>query len=97
MGRSKTRPRLAVSRYRVELRPAAVRHLKKIKGTDKARLVGAIELLATDPRPPASRQLKGRPAWRVRVGDFRIIYTINDDQILIVVIALGHRHDIYQQ
>jgi mRNA-degrading endonuclease RelE of RelBE toxin-antitoxin system len=44
----------------------------------------AIALLAEDPRPPASRALRGRPAWRVRVGDYRIIYAIEDDLLLIV-------------
>jgi len=84
-----------VSQYRVEFRPAAVRQLKKIKGDDRARLLGALSLLEVDPRPPASRQLNGRPGWRVRVGDFRIIYTIDDGVLLIVVIAVGHRREVY--
>lgn len=46
------------------------------------RLQGAIALLARDPRPPASRPLRGRPAFRVRVGDYRVIYTIDDDVLL---------------
>jgi mRNA interferase RelE/StbE len=57
----------------------------------------AIALLAEDPRPPASRPLRGRPAWRVRVGDSLIIYTIEDDMLLIVVVTLGHRRDIYER
>jgi mRNA interferase RelE/StbE len=57
----------------------------------------AIALLAEDPRPPASRPLRGRPAWRVRAGDYRIIYTIEDDVLLIVVVTLGHRRDVYER
>ena len=57
----------------------------------------AIALLAEDPRPPASRPLRGRPAWRVRVGDYRVIYTIEDDVLLIVLVTLGHRPDIYER
>ena len=62
----------------------------------RARLQGVIAMLATDPRPPASRPLTGRPAWRVRVGDYRIIYTIEDDVLLVVVVTLGHRRQVYR-
>lgn len=82
--------------YRVELRPAAERALRKIDPRDQRRLQGAIALLAADPRPPAARRLVGRPAWRLGVGDFRIIYTIDDDVLLIVVVTVGHRRDVYR-
>jgi mRNA interferase RelE/StbE len=86
-----------VSRYRIELRPAVVRALRKLDPPVARRLQAAIALLAEDPRPPASRPLRGRPAWRVRVGDYRVIYTIEDDVLLIVVVTLGHRRDIYDR
>ena len=85
-----------MSRYRVEVRPGAVRALRKIDPTIRPRIEGIITLLAEDPRPPASRPLRGRPGYRVRVGDYRIIYTIEDDVLLIVVVALGHRRDVYR-
>jgi mRNA interferase RelE/StbE len=90
------RPRLDVSRYRVEVRPAAVRALRNIDRNARPRIEGAIALLAEDPRPPASRPLRGRDGYRVRVGDYRIIYTIQDDVLLIVVVTLGHRREIYR-
>ena len=83
--------------YRIELRPAAVRSLRKLDGGIAKRIQGAIALLATDPRPPNSRKLRGRDAYRVRVGDYRIIYTIQDDVLLVVVVLLGHRRDIYEK
>jgi len=86
-----------VTRYRVEVRPAAARALRKLDPTVRPRIQGAIELLADDPRPPASRPLRGRPGYRVRVGDYRILYTIADDVLLIVVVTLGHRRDIYDR
>jgi len=86
-----------VSQYRIELRPAAVRALRKLAPPIRRRVQGAIALLAHDPRPPAARALKGRPGLRVRVGDYRIIYTIHDDVLLIVVVALGHRREIYDR
>ncbi len=61
------------------------------------RVQDLIGLLAHDPRPPASRPLRGRPGYRVRVGDYRIIYTIADEVLLIVVVALGHRREVYDR
>jgi mRNA interferase RelE/StbE len=84
-----------VSRYRVEVRPAALRTLRNLDATVRPRIEGAIALLAEDPRPPASRPLRGRPGYRVRVGDYRIIYTVQDDVLLIVVVTLGHRREVY--
>ena len=86
-----------MNQHRIELRPAAARALRKLDPPTARRLQGAIALLATDPRPPAARPLKGRPGLRVRVGDYRIIYTINDDILLIVIVTLGHRRDIYNR
>ncbi|MGX1160748.1 mRNA interferase RelE/StbE [Arthrobacter sp. SLBN-100] len=86
-----------MSPYRIELRPAAIRALKKIHPEDKERVQGAIALLGQDPRPPKAIALSGRPGYRVRVGNYRIIYTIQDDVLLVVVVNLGHRRDIYQK
>jgi mRNA interferase RelE/StbE len=86
-----------VTTYRIELRPAAARALRKLDPVVRPRIQGAIALLADDPRPPASRPLRGRPGYRVRVGDYRIIYTIADDVLLIVVVALGHRREVYDR
>ena len=85
------------SRYRIELRPAAAHALKKIPRRDQDRIRGAITLLAEDPRPPASRALSGRPGYRVRVGDYRILYTIDDGVLLVVVVTIGHRRDVYER
>ena len=83
--------------YRIELRPAAVRALKKIDHRDRERLRGAIALLGDDPRPPAAKPLRGRPAWRVRVGDYRIIYMFDDGVLHTVVVAPGHRYDVFKR
>lgn len=86
-----------MSEYRIELRPAAVRALRKLDPPVRRRLQGAIALLAQDPRPPAARALKGRPGLRVRVGEYRILYTVHDDVLLVVVVALGHRREVYDR
>jgi mRNA interferase RelE/StbE len=84
-----------VTRYRIEVRPAAARALGKLDRDVQPRVRAAIALLAEDPRPPASRPLRGRPGYRVRVGDYRVIYTVADEVLLIVVVTLGHRRDVY--
>jgi len=84
-----------VSRYRIEVRPAAARALRKLDPNVRPRIQGAIALLAEDPRPPAARLLRGRPGYRLRVGDYRIIYTVADDLLLVVLVTVGHRRDVY--
>lgn len=86
-----------MSEYRIELRPAAVRALRKLDPPMRRRLQGVIALLAHDPRPPTARALRGRPGLRVRVGDYRIIYTVQDGVLLVVVVTLGHRRDVYDR
>ena len=83
--------------HRIELRPAAVRALEKLDPPVARRLQGAIALLAEDPRPPAARALRGRPGLRVRVGDYRLIYTVEDGVLLVVVVTVGHRRDVYDR
>lgn len=83
--------------YEIELRPAALRALKKIDRQDQPRIRGAIALLAVDPRPPGAKALRGRDGLRIRVGDYRIIYTVQDSKLLIVVVTLGHRREVYDR
>ena len=83
--------------YRVELKPAVVRELGSLQRRDRLRVARAIDGLAHGPRPPRVEKLKGSDdLWRVRVGDFRIIYTVNDDKLLILVIRVGHRRHVYR-
>ncbi|QNK80057.1 type II toxin-antitoxin system RelE/ParE family toxin [Nakamurella sp. PAMC28650] len=86
-----------MSGYRIELRPAAARALSKLDPAVSRRIQGAIALLAEDPRPPNARAMQGRPGLRVRVGDYCILYSVHDDVLLVVVLRLGHRLDIYDQ
>lgn len=84
--------------YRVEVAPAAVRQLRKLNPDARRRVQAAVELLADQPRPNAAKRLVGGDGeWRVRTGDYRIIYEIRDDVLLVLVVAVGHRRDIYQR
>lgn len=84
--------------YRVEVAPAAVRQLRKLTPDARRRVQAAIELLADQPRPNAAKKLVGGDGeWRVRTGDYRIIYEIRDDVLLVLVLAVAHRRDIYHR
>ena len=83
--------------HRVEVRPAAVRALRTLDSPVRERIQGAIALLGEDPRPPGARRLQGRDGLRVRVGDYRIIYVVRDDVLIVVVVTLGHRRDVYER
>jgi mRNA interferase RelE/StbE len=82
--------------YNVTLVPSAARQLRKFDPDVRRRIQAAIELLAIDPRPPAATQLVGGSGeWRVRTGNYRIIYEINDGELVVLVLRMGHRRDIY--
>lgn len=83
--------------HRVEVAPAAARQLGKLAPAARRRVQAAIELLAGQPRPSGAKKLVGGAGeWRVRTGDFRIVYEIHDDFLLVLVVAVGHRRDIYR-
>lgn len=83
--------------YSVELTPAAARQLRKLDPPARRQVQAAIDLLAATPRPPGSKQLVGGAGERrVRTGDYRIIYEIHDDLLLVLVLAVGHRRNIYK-
>ncbi|MDP3971367.1 MAG: type II toxin-antitoxin system RelE/ParE family toxin [Candidatus Nanopelagicales bacterium] len=85
-------------KYTVSLAPAAIRDLKKLDRAGRHRVQTAIDLLATEPRPPGARKLSGGTnEWRVRTGDYRIIYEVDDRIVTVLVLALGHRRDIYRR
>lgn len=84
-------------RYQVGLLPAAARQLRKLDSSAAARVTAALHLLAVDPRPPGAKALTGRPGvLRVRTGDHRILYRVEDDELVVVVVALGHRREVYR-
>ena len=84
--------------YVVKLSPAAARQLRKFNPQTRRRLQAVIELLADEPRPPAATRLVGGDGeWRVRTGDYRVIYEIHADELLVLVLRMGLRRDIYDR
>ena len=83
--------------YRITLAPAAARQLRKFDPQVRRRIQAALELLSSHPRPPAATQLVGGAGeWRIRTGDYRIVYEIEDEQLLVLVLRMGHRSEIYK-
>jgi mRNA interferase RelE/StbE len=86
-----------VSAYRVEVARRAARSLASLPRQEQQRVRAAIDLLATEPRPPSASKLAGEHhAYRVRVGVYRIVYEVFDDRLLVQVVRVGHRRDVYR-
>ena len=84
--------------YRVELMPRANRQLQKLPDNVQLRIIRALRRLEDDPRPPGVKHLTGAEnLWRMRVGQYRILYEIHDDRLLVLVVRVGHRKDIYRK
>ena len=82
--------------YKVELRRRAQRALDKLPKSDFETVVEAIEELAETPRPRGVDKVKTTGVWRVRQGDYRVIYSIDDNQQLVAIVRIGHRREIYR-
>ena len=82
--------------YTVVFLRRAQKELGSLPITEYERVRDAIGGLATDPRPPGCKKLSGRDGWRIRIGDYRVIYDISNTELLITVVRAGHRLDIYR-
>ncbi|MBI2957860.1 MAG: type II toxin-antitoxin system RelE/ParE family toxin [Chloroflexi bacterium] len=82
--------------YRVVIGSSAEKELKKTPALVRERIARKVLSLEDDPRPRGVRKLSGREEYRIRVGDYRILYTIVDSEFLVTVLALGHRREIYR-
>lgn len=83
--------------YRIVVRRSAERELANLAQPIRGRVTRAISALATEPRPPGAKLLSGpERIWRLRVGDYRILYRVDDGQVLVVVVRIRHRRDAYR-
>lgn len=85
------------STYTVEWRPNAEKELAKLDKPVRARIVRRVEALANDPRPSGVLKLTGPDnLWRIRIGDYRVIYTIQDDRLIVSVVRVANRGAVYR-
>ena len=83
--------------YRIDFSPSAAREFRKLPLAVRERLRPAIDGLATDPRPRGTKAMSGWDgALRIRVGDWRIVYRVKDEHLLVFVVRIGHRGDVYR-
>ena len=82
--------------YAVLILSSAQKQLSKLPNAIATRIEDKLLELEHDPRPPGCKKLKGRDAWRIRIGDYRVIYEINDGRLIITVITIGHRREVYE-
>lgn len=81
--------------YRLRIKRSAEKELRRAPKADLRRIVERMESLATDPRPPGCEKLFAENAYRVRQGDYRILYSVDDRERAVEVIKIGHRREVY--
>ena len=82
--------------YRIELRRKVQRDLDGLPKADFEAVINAIKRLANSPRPRGMEKIKTTGLWRIRQGDYRIVYSIDDNQKLVIILRVGHRREIYR-
>ena len=86
-----------MARYKLEFKASVAKDLRQIPKADVARILQRMEDLQEDPRPPGSEKLSGRDRYRIRQGIYRIVYEVVDDHLIVTVVRVGHRRDIYRR
>jgi len=87
-----------VGNYHLTLTSSAEKELKRLSSQWIARIAPRVESLAANPRPPGCKKLKGGDKeWRIRVGDYRVVYTIDDAKSLVEVTRIRHRREVYER
>jgi mRNA interferase RelE/StbE len=83
--------------YRIEVSATAERQIRKLPRADQIRVVRVIQALSRDPRPPGCRKLTGHDdVFRVRIGRYRVLYSIEDRHLIVIVLKVGDRKDVYR-
>lgn len=85
-----------MAKYVISLSKKAQKQLDQLSDTIAEPIIQAIATLATNPRPIGCKKLKGRDGYRIRIGNYRVIYDVFDNELIVDVITLGHRKDIYE-
>ena len=85
-----------MAQYRVIIRKSVSKDMRGIPKKDVRRIVAAIKTLADDPRPPGTKKLSGQERYRFRQGNYRILYEVEDDRLIVCVVRVGDRRDVYR-
>ena len=85
-----------MGKYSILFRRSVLKDLEVLPKKDVQRIMEAIRALAVDPRPPQSQKLSGREQYRLRQGTYRILYANQDDVLIVTVVKVGHRREVYR-
>jgi mRNA interferase RelE/StbE len=83
--------------YTVLVERYAQKQLMQLSAVEIPVIKEAIASLAYNPRPSGCKKLKGETAWRIRVGNYRVIYEIDDDKVIVIIVSVSHRKDVYRR
>ena len=97
MGAGTKRFEIDLIQYQIRILPAAEKSLSKLPKKMQLRIQGAITVLASNPLPPVAKKLVGRDSYRLRVSDYRIVYSIHENILTVKIISIGHRREIYKR
>jgi len=82
--------------YKLLIKPSAAKELGALPRKERKRIVTRIQRLVSEPRPPGAEKLSGQEKYRIRQGDYRVLYLLDDNQTTIVIVKLAHRRDVYR-
>ena len=85
-----------MAKYKIEIKKSAVKELNNLPNKDLKKIIQKIHNLADNPRPPDCKKLSGEEKYRIRSGNYRILYLIKDDILFIYIIKIAHRRDVYR-
>ena len=82
--------------YRLFIKPSAAKEIEAIPKKKRIRIIHRIQGLSDNPRPPGCEKLSGQDKYRVRQGQYRIIYSVSDEELIVCVVRVGHRREVYR-
>jgi mRNA interferase RelE/StbE len=85
-----------MAKYKIEIKKTAIKELNNLPPSDLKKILQRIQSLADDPRPPGCKKLSGEEKYRIRSGNYRILYMIEDDVLVIYIVKIAHRRDVYR-
>lgn len=85
-----------MANYELQIKPSAVKEIEKLPRKDRPRVVQKIRALAVNPRPHGCEKLSAEEKYRIRQGDYRVVYSIDDNERVVLVVKVGHRKEVYR-
>ncbi len=85
-----------MAKYKIEIKKTAVKELNHLPPNDLKKIIKSIQNLVIDPRPSGCKKLTGEEKYRIRIGNYRVLYMIEDDILIVYIVKIGHRRDVYR-